>query len=111
MVIKRIKGDNYNLDVQITDINDIAIDLTGSTVFFTVKRNLEDDDASAIINKTITSFASPTTGDVSIVLTSSDCDLLGTFFYDIKIKTSGGIITSVATDSIIFQNHVTIRTI
>lgn len=110
MVIKRIKGDNYPLDIQILDSDEVAIDLTGSTVFFTVKRNIEDTDAQALITVDVTSFASPTTGDVAIPLSSTQTAIVGSFFYDIKIKTSAGVITSVFTDRIIFENHTTIRT-
>ena len=32
-------------------------DITGSTVYMTVKKNVEDSDAEAIINKTVTSHS------------------------------------------------------
>ena len=110
MVIKRIKGDTYSLDVTITNTSDEPIDLTGCTVFFTVKRNLQDTDAQAIINKTVTSFTSPTTGDVSFTLLAADVDYVGEFYYDVKIKAVSGIITSVINDKFILLDHVTIRT-
>jgi len=110
MVIKRVKGDTYSLDITITNTSDEPIDLTGCTVFFTVKRNIQDTDAQALINKTITSFISPTTGDASITLLASDVDYVGEFYYDVKIKSVAGVITSVITDKFILLDHVTIRT-
>ena len=109
MVIKRIKGDTVDLDIQLFDVNDVEINLTGTTVFFTVKRNLQDADSEALISKDITSFASPTTGDVAITLTASDVDYIGTFYYDIKIKYTNGKIQSVLNDKFILSDHVTIR--
>jgi len=110
MIIKRVKGDTYSLDITITNTSDEAIDLTGATVFFTVKRNLQDTDAQALISKSVTSFTSPTTGDLSITLLASDVDYVGEFYYDIKIKSALGIITSVINDKFILLDHVTIRT-
>jgi hypothetical protein len=110
MVIKRVKGDTYSLDITITNTSDEPIDLTGCTLFFTVKRNLQDTDAQAIINKTITSFTSSTTGDASITFNALDVDYVGEFYYDVKIKSSTGIISSVINDKFILLDHVTIRT-
>jgi hypothetical protein len=110
MVIKRVKGDTYSLDITITNTSDEPIDLTDCTVFFTVKRNLQDTDAQALINKSVTSFSSPTTGDLSIPLLASDVDYVGEFYYDVKIKALTGVITSVITDKFILLDHVTIRT-
>jgi len=111
MIIKRIKGDTYPIDIQILDSDDVAINLTGSTVFFTVKRNIEDTDAQALISKSVTSHSSPTTGETSIPILASEADIDGNFFYDIKIKSATSVITSVYKDEIIFSSHVTIRTV
>lgn len=109
MVIKRVRGDNYSLDIQITNEADEAIDLTNCTVFFTVKRSVLDADSAALIAVSVTSHSSPTTGETSIPLTSDETDLVGEFEYDIKIKTAGGVITSVIKDKIIFIDNVTKR--
>lgn len=110
MVIKRIKGDTVDLDIQLFDVEDNEINLTGCTVFFTVKRNIQDADSKALISKDITSFTSPITGDVAITLTATDVDYVGEFFYDIKIKYTNGKIQSVLTDKFILAAHTTIRT-
>lgn len=110
MVIKRVKGDTYNLDVKFESAEGTDIDLTGCTVFFTVKRAYEDVDSLAIINKTITSHTAPTTGNTSVSFNASDVDVEGEFYYDFKIKDTGNKITSVFTDKFILANHITIRT-
>ena len=110
MVIKRVKGDTFNLDIQILNDSGDVIDLTGATVFFTVKRNLQDTDAQALISKTITSHSSPSTGETSITFTSTDVDYVGEFYYDVKIKDVSNKITSVFKDKFILVEHVTIRT-
>lgn len=110
MVIKRVKGDTYPLDIQLIRVDESLIDLTGCTVFFTVKRTLQDADNEALIKKDITSFTSATTGELSIALTSTDVNYIGEFYYDIKIKYTSGLIESVITDKFILMEHVTIRT-
>ena len=110
MVIKRIKGDTYSIDLTIETALGVAVDLTGATVFFTVKRNLQDADSLALINKTVTGHTSPTTGQTSISLLASDVAYVGDFYYDIKVKFSSGIISSVFMNKFILTDHVTIRT-
>ena len=110
MIIKRVKGDTFNLDIQILNDAGEAIDLTGATVFFTVKRNLQDTDSLALISKTITSHSNPTNGETSITFTSTDVEYIGEFYDDVKIKDVSNKITSVFKDKFILVEHVTIRT-
>lgn len=113
MVIKRVRKDDYNLDIQLVKIEngeELPEDLTGATVFFTVKRNLVDPDSRALISVDVTSHTDPSEGLTSIPLTATQCDLVGEFLYDVKIKFSTGKIKSVLKNTIIFVDHVTIRT-
>ncbi len=109
MVIKRVRGDNYDLSLTIVDINDEPIDLTGAVVFFTVKDALQRSDLQAKISKEVYSFTNPTLGEVNIPLTSEDTDLVGLFKYDIKVI-KASVTTSTFTDDIIFTDNVTKRT-
>jgi len=108
-VIKRVKGDNYPLEIEIQDSDGDVINLTGMTIFFTVKRNYEDTDANALISVDVTSHTSPTLGITEIPLTAAQTALECTFYYDVKLK-DGTEITSVESNKIIFLPHVTIRT-
>lgn len=90
------QGNDESLTITFTDENGAAIDLTGCTVFFTVKPgpHLEDTDttdAQAKITKTITSIPNPTLGIVNIPLTSVQTNIpVGSYYYDIRIKYSDG---------------------
>ena len=71
-------------------------DLTGSTVFFTVKRSLADTDDEAVIHKSITTFDNAINGIATIKLTNSDTDLpLMRYFYDIQITLPGDFVKTV----------------
>ena len=110
MVIRRIKGDNYPIQIQVLSEDGSYFDLTGCTVFFTVKKRYEDADSAALISVDTTSHTSATEGITSIDLTGSDTDIEGSFVYDVKVKDSNDLIYSVISDKIIFDKHVTLRT-
>jgi len=61
----------------------VATDITGWTVYMTVKKNMEDLDASAVIDKKITSHSDATNGQTQIELESTDTDLTGSYYYSI----------------------------
>ncbi len=93
-----IWGNTKTYNLTITDGTN-PIDITGATVFFTIKKNLEDSDDDAIIKKDITSHTDPTQGKTSITLSDTDTAIEpDTYFYDIKLKRADGSIQSVPAD-------------
>ena len=64
-------------------------DLTGGTVYVTVKENMEDVDNNAKIKKDLTAI-SPTTGRININFDATDSDLVGNYYYDIKYVDGDG---------------------
>lgn len=110
MVIRRIKGDNYPIKIQIFSEDGTPFDLTGCTCFFTVKKRYEDTDTEALISLNTTTHVSNLEGITEFDMTSANTSLVGSFLYDVKVKDANDIIYSVITDKIIFENHVTIRT-
>lgn len=108
-VIKRVRGDNYPLQIQVLKSDGEPENLTGATVFFTVKRNFQDPDSAALIKVETSVHTDPENGLTEFDLSTSNMDIEGTFNYDVKIVLSGQI-TSVEADKIIFTPHVTIRT-
>ncbi len=97
MDIEHIRGDTREITATFTDSDDVAINLTGGKVMFTVSAsNDPDDDSAAVISKTISSFSTPTTGTLTITLSNSDTQTLdaGVYYYDIQLVTSGGVVVS-----------------
>lgn len=112
-VIKRVKGDNYPLQVQIMQPSSAAgelepMNLTGTTVKFTVKRNFQDPDANALIKVDTTSHTDPTNGVTEFDFSSSNMNIKGEYYYDVCVEI-GGQRTSVEADKIIFTDNVTLR--
>ena len=80
------RGQSKTYPLEFTDENNVAIDITGYSVYFIVKEKIDDVDASAKINKTITSHTDPTDGKTQLQLTSTDTDLLGNYIFEIWYK-------------------------
>lgn len=108
--IEVIRGDDVTLTLTFTDKNGVIIDLTNSTVFFTVKRKVSDTDANALISKTITSFAAPTTGVCTVSLTDTDTNLSsGVYYYDVQLVDATGLVSSIEKDKFVVIKDITTR--
>ncbi len=102
-----IRGDSASIDFAIA-----GTDLTGATVYFTAKIEIDDanNDSAAAITKEVTSHANPTGGETVIELSPEDTTVApGIYFYDIQVKTSGGKVTSIPTRKLRVWADVTRR--
>ena len=83
-------------------------DITGWTVFFTMKNKLTDEDVDAIISKTITVHEDSTQGKTLVELTSSDTDVPPkSYYFDIKFKDT----STPAQIGVVIQGRITITRI
>lgn len=98
-VLSITRGDSATYNLTFTDEDDVAIDITGWTIFFTVKTAPDDvaADTGALISKTVTSHTTPASGITKIELSASDTAIaLGRHYFDIQAKTDEGkIITAM----------------
>jgi len=110
--LERYRGDDDPLDLAFTDGDDVVIDITGATIFFTVKENETDADADALISKDITSHTDPTAGKTSIDITAADTNDLdpGTYYYDIQYKSALGKIATIEKGNFTILADITRRT-
>lgn len=89
-----------------------GVDLTGATVYFTVKPTFDTDesDTSAIIKKDVTSHTDPTNGLTTISLLPADTNVTpGKYGYDIKLKKATGEQTTVTVGQAIIKDAYTLR--
>lgn len=104
------RGDDKTWNLNFTDANGDPIDLTGSTVFFTVKVNKSDPDSDAVISKSQSSHTNPTGGVTSISLTNSDTNVkVGNYYYDFQLVDSAGLVTTILTGIFMIKQDITIR--
>ena len=98
--ITLLRGDTLRFPVRLKE-NDSYVDLTGGTVFFTLKNDPTDDDADAVIAKSFTGSGN----EVWVELTPSETDGLlnqdeteKIYYGDVQIKLSNGRIYSAYTN-------------
>lgn len=67
--------------------NDTPLDITGSKVYFTMKKNLNDSYEEAAIKKVVESHTNPTQGETEILLLPIDTKVPeGQYRWDITIE-------------------------
>lgn len=82
------KGNPYSATITVVDSAGTAYNLTGKTVFFTVKKLTDngDDDTNALITKDITNHTNPTGGITTLTLTTTQTNIaIGDYKWDIRI--------------------------
>jgi len=85
----------------------VAENITGFSVYFTVKTNMADADSAALINKTITTFEDGTNGIALIELTPTDTAIaIGNYWYSIDYKSDDGNIESVLVGRLTIEKPV-----
>lgn len=105
------RGDDVTFTVNVVDASSNAIDITGSTLFFTVKANETDLDANALITKDVTSHTDPSNGETEVTLSNTDTEIRpGKYVYDFQVVTSGGSVTTYGRGAFIVKQDITLRT-
>lgn len=104
------RGDSWSKSLTFSDANG-AVDITGWTIFFTLKESPSDDDANALITKDVTSHTDPTNGTTAIELDPTDLDIeSGRYHYDMQYKDSGGNVETFLKGQFTVLTDVTRRT-
>lgn len=113
-LIKVIRGDDETIDITFSNSDGTPFNITGYTVFFTVKKECDIDiadttDAKAIIKKSVTSHTNPTAGQTKISLSSTDTNQLpGIYYWDLQLVKLG-VVSSTQRGEIEFTTDITRR--
>lgn len=92
--------------------NGVVQNITGWTIFFTVKKNTSLIDTSASISKTITAHTDAVNGISQISLSSSDTDIpQGTYVYDITYIDTSNNRVSIPSDNFVVLDYITQRSV
>ena len=93
--IERKRGDTYPVELTVTDSAGTAIDITSYTFLLTVdpeKAPTADTNNLFQLTGVITDA---TGGVVTFTPTASNTDAVGTYYYDIQMTDSGGLISTL----------------
>lgn len=92
--ISIFRGTTYTVTYHHTDDTGAAVDLTGSTIYFTVKSDQFDTDATdttALIKKTVVSHTDATHGLSAFTLDDSDTYVEpGKYYYSLIVEDGNG---------------------
>ena len=111
MNFKFPRGDDQVFALELTE-NGAVKDITGWTVYFTLKSKIDDADTAAVLKKDITTHTGPTQGKTEIPLLNTETDVLkGIYFYDIQYKdvSTPAIVKTVLSGQMTFTEDVTRR--
>ena len=104
------RGDDKTWTLNFKDSSSVAIDITGATVFFTVKENKADSDNDALIKKDQSSHVDAVNGQTKITLTNSDTNIrVGNYHYDFQLVDSTGLVTTVLSGILKITQDITTR--
>jgi len=106
--IRAKRGNTQTYIVNFTNSSGDEVDITGWTVWMTVKCNEDDLDTSAKVQKTNAIHTDPTGGTTTFLLSATDTEnLKGVYFYDVKFKNTAGTIKTVIKGKFIVEGTVT----
>ncbi len=89
--------------------NGLPKDISGWTIYFTVKEKIGDIDANAKINHDLTTHEDAPNGKTIIGLTQTDTDRVGDYHYDIVYKDDQGNVGVLYYGRIVFAEKTTKR--
>ena len=99
------KGTTKNYEVRFSK-NGATLNITGWTVFFTVKEKMNDTDSEAKISKTVTTHTNGTSGIAVISLSATDTNIIPTsYYYDIVVQDNNAPINR----AVILRGRLTIE--
>jgi hypothetical protein len=104
------RGDSWTQTLAFEDDNGDPVDLSGWTIFFTLKESRAVDDADAAISKDVTTHDDAGNGQTSISLSASEtADLGGRYAYDISVEQVDGTVKTISEGSFTFLEDVSDR--
>ena len=106
-----MRGDDKWYVLTFKDADGVAIDITGWTIFMTVKGKMTDADVDAIITETVTSHFDPTAGQTKVHISSTQSTVAAaSYYYDIQVKKDDDEIFTVMYGDFVVRQDVTLRT-
>ena len=107
MGIERYRGDTSSDKMIITGPTGLPVNLTGSTILFTLCSVRNPVDNSTDIYQLAGVVTNPLSGIVEFTPSAAQTNRIGIFYYDVQLTDSNGVIHTVAKDSYTFIQDIT----
>lgn len=114
------RGDDDDFTITALDATGAAVDLTGTTLIWTVKRSRTDPDSAAVIQKkssdggiTILTQSGATLGQATINLAAADTSPLThqtMGYWDLQVVDAAGKVQTLSTGTLMILLDVTVAT-
>jgi hypothetical protein len=89
------RGDRTSITIVLKNSSGVAINITGYTIWLTIKLFFNATDTGATIQKKAITFTDPTNGTHTFTLSNTDTTIsTGNYVYDIQIKDTDSVITT-----------------
>jgi len=109
-MLQIIRGDDSYLEFTFTDVDGLAIDLSDSDIFFTVKKYSSDLDDDAYIQKDFAFVGDGGDGILEVYLANDETDIEeGVYSYDVQVKNDQGYIFSSSSGKLKVNRDITLR--
>ena len=92
MLKKFYRGDTRKIKLKFKDKAGSNLNLSGATIYLTVKNDIALDDDQSSFQKIITNHSNPLEGETTIIIDPSDTENLKPkkYYYDIQLTDSEG---------------------
>lgn len=108
MKITRYRGDTDPISMTITNNSTGSpANLTGSTVKLTTNTKANPTDSSTVLFQLTGISSDPLTGVVEFMLSDTDADKVGTFYYDVELTKNDGKKSTIVKGVIEFTQDIT----
>ncbi|MCX5727094.1 MAG: hypothetical protein NT030_08045 [Candidatus Saganbacteria bacterium] len=106
-----VRGDTFSRTIYVTE-NDAVVNITGWSIFFSLKKNWQLPNSEASLSKIITSHTNPSHGETVLELLPADTQNLDPMDYDfdIQILTDTGEVFTVLRGKFTLEWDVTMGT-
>jgi hypothetical protein len=103
-----VKGDTKTINLTVS-YDSGSFDLTGATVYLTVKERYPDTDEEAILQKIVTYHTNPTEGETIITIVPADTSAIEAkdYLYDIQVTDSSSNVFTVLRGDFCIIDEVT----
>lgn len=106
------RGDTQTYNITMKDSAGLPLNISGGTIWFTMKLNASDTDVQAVIQKSVTEHIDAVNGLSRVVLSASDTDVLlpnTKYFYDFQYVDSFGNVKTILQGKVKILQDITLN--